>query len=61
VLAVIDFDTAPKDTEVEQLVSQRSQARQTRDFARAAALREQLCAMGIRLIDSPTGTRWERI
>jgi cysteinyl-tRNA synthetase len=61
VLAVIDFDTAPKDTEVEQLVSQRSQARQTRDFARADALREQLCAMGIRLIDSPTGTRWERI
>jgi cysteinyl-tRNA synthetase len=60
VLAVIDFDTEQNDTEAEQLIRERSQARQTRDFARADAIREQLCAMGIRLIDSPTGTRWER-
>jgi cysteinyl-tRNA synthetase len=61
VLAVIDFDAKEKDAEVEQLVDQRNQARQGRDFARADAIREQLCTMGIRLVDSPKGTRWERM
>jgi cysteinyl-tRNA synthetase len=61
VLAVIDFEPAQRDEQVEQLIARRNEARQTRDFGCADAIRQQLAAMGIRLIDSPGGTRWERV
>jgi cysteinyl-tRNA synthetase len=61
VLAVIDFEPAQRDEQVEQLIARRNEARQARDFGCADAIRQQLAAMGIRLIDSPGGTRWERV
>ena len=48
------------DAVIEQLITQRAQAKQQRDFARADQVREQLSGMGIVLKDGPTGTRWER-
>jgi cysteinyl-tRNA synthetase len=42
----------------EELIARRAKARAERDFAAADALRDQLTAMGVELLDSATGTTW---
>ena len=48
------------DEEIEQLLVERLQARQTKDFARADEIRDQLAAQGIVIEDTPQGPRWKR-
>lgn len=43
---------------VEQLLSQRSEAKAEKNFAVADAIRDQLTAAGVELEDTPSGTRW---
>lgn len=43
---------------IERLVAERSEARQTRDWARADRLRDELAERGVELTDTPTGTDW---
>ncbi len=45
---------------IRELVEERDRAKQTRNFARADAIRNELAAMGILLEDSKDGTRWKR-
>ena len=44
--------------EIASLVAQRDQARQTRDWARADALRQALEAQGVVVEDTPAGSKW---
>jgi len=44
---------------IEQLITERRQARQERNFARADAIRDELAAKGIELLDSKEGTSWK--
>ena len=41
-------------------MDERTEAKKSRDFARADALRDQLAAEGIALEDTPQGVRWVR-
>ncbi|MCP3176260.1 cysteine--tRNA ligase [Desulfuromonas sp. KJ2020] len=44
---------------IENLIEERKQARKNRDFARADAIRDELAAKGVLLLDSPEGTTWK--
>lgn len=46
------------ESEVDALIAERSEAKRSRDFARADAIRKQLEEAGIELRDTPEGTTW---
>ena len=48
------------DDDVERLVAERTQAKKTRNFARADAIRAELLAKGVVIEDSKDGVRWKR-
>jgi cysteinyl-tRNA synthetase len=48
------------DQEIEQLIEDRDQARQEKDFSRADQIRDMLAEQGIVLEDTPQGVRWRR-
>jgi cysteinyl-tRNA synthetase len=48
------------DADIDALVSERTQAKKTRNFARADAIRNDLLAKGILIEDSKDGVRWKR-
>ena len=48
------------DAQIDALVEERTQAKKTRNFARADAIRKELAEKGIILEDSKDGVRWKR-
>jgi cysteinyl-tRNA synthetase len=56
----VDSDPSLSDSAVEALIEQRQQARKSRDFAKADAVRKQLADAGIILEDTKDGLRWKR-
>ena len=48
------------DSDIEELIEKRTQARKDRDFKTADAIRDQLKEMGIILEDTPQGVKWSR-
>jgi len=48
------------DARIQALVDERIEAKKSRDFARADAIRDQLAGEGILLEDTPQGVRWVR-
>jgi cysteinyl-tRNA synthetase len=58
------LDGAPassgEDSAIDALVAERDAARRERDFARADAIRDELTAKGIELLDGAEQTRWRR-
>ena len=53
-------DEDEADAEIEQAIAARNAARAARDFAEADRIRDELADQGIKLLDGPDGTRWER-
>jgi cysteinyl-tRNA synthetase len=45
--------------EIERKIEERTQARKDKDFARADAIRDELRAKGVELMDGPGGTTWK--
>ena len=48
------------DARIQALIDERIEAKKSRDFARADAIRDQLASEGILLEDTPQGVRWKR-
>ena len=48
------------DADIEKLIADRTNAKKTRNFAKADAIRNDLAAKGILLEDSKDGVRWKR-
>jgi len=55
----IGVDESTKQ-QIEDLISQRAQAKKEKDFQKADSIREQLGFMGISIQDTPNGTIWEK-
>ncbi len=49
------------DSEIEELINKRTEARKNKDFALADAIRDELKEKGIVLEDSPAGVKWHRV
>lgn len=49
------------DSEIEELIEKRSEARKNRDFKTADEIRDKLKDMGIALEDTPNGVKWTKI
>ncbi|WP_394275133.1 cysteine--tRNA ligase [Luteococcus sp.] len=47
------------DSLVQNLLAQRAEARATKDWATADAIRDTLAATGLKITDTPEGARWE--
>ncbi len=43
---------------MEERIAARAEARAAKDFAAADAVRQELAAVGINIMDSPQGTTW---
>lgn len=66
ILAIFGMESLYKeeellDTDIEELIDERNQARQEKNFARADTIRDDLKAKGILLEDTPQGVRWKRV
>jgi cysteinyl-tRNA synthetase len=48
------------DTEIQNLIDERQEARRRRDFSRGDQIRDELAALGIILEDTKDGVRWKR-
>ncbi len=46
--------------QIETLIHERSEAKKVKDFARSDAIRDELHAMGVQIMDTPEGTLWEK-
>ena len=52
------LDETAKD-KIATLIERRNEAKKAKDYAAADAIRDELSAMGIAIMDTPSGTFWE--
>jgi len=52
----LDEETKAK---INELIAKRSEAKKAKDFAASDALRDELTALGVSIMDTPAGTVWE--
>ena len=57
---VYNVDEDSLDSEIEELIAKRTQARKEKNWGEADAIRDKLNEMGIVLEDTPQGVKWSR-
>ncbi|MBD3330289.1 cysteine--tRNA ligase [Candidatus Peregrinibacteria bacterium] len=60
VLGIIFITTSDLDADIEELIKERNQARENRDFETSDRIRDELLEKGIVLEDTPSGTIWKK-
>lgn len=58
VLNIMNFEVKADIPDVEELIKQRESARKNRDWKLADSIRDKLNSMGIKIVDTPSGTIW---
>ncbi len=53
--------TQAEKEKIEKLIQKRSEAKKAKDYALADTIRDELKQMGIAIMDTPSGTIWEKI
>ena len=53
--------SADLDGDVEALIEERTRARNEKNFARSDEIRDELLSRGIKIVDTPQGTTWEKV
>lgn len=61
ILQITDLDQEPLGEEEKRLMAERDRARKNKNWKESDRIRDELRKRGIRLIDTPQGTRWEKI
>ncbi|RVU55062.1 cysteine--tRNA ligase [Anaerosphaera multitolerans] len=61
VLGILEIKKEGIDSEIEELIKEREDARKNRDFKRADEIRDILLSKNIVIEDTRTGTKWKRI
>lgn len=61
VLGIIQKHALVDEAKINQSIEERNQAKKNKDFAKADAIRDELKAMGIELLDTRAGTTWKQI
>ena len=61
VLMVMDLTEAESSRQIEDLIQERAYARQKKGWAKADTIRKQLRNLGVEVIDTHDGTRWQKI
>ncbi len=61
VLMVMDLTEAESSGQIEELIQKRAYARQKKDWAKADNIRTQLRNLGVEVIDTRNGTKWQKI
>jgi len=61
VLNIMSFEEEKIDEETRNLITRREEARRQKNWPEADRLRHELAARGIKIIDTPSGPRWERL
>ena len=47
-------------TKIEELIEKRNEAKKAKDFETADSVRDELNSLGISVMDTPNGTKWEK-
>ena len=47
--------------DIEARITERTEAKKNKDFARSDEIRDELIAMGIAIMDTAEGTVWEKV
>jgi cysteinyl-tRNA synthetase len=61
VLMVMDLAEEEPPQQIEELMKERADARQNKDWAKADTIRNELKKLGIEVTDTKEGTRWRKI
>lgn len=57
----LDTHESEHDAEIDALVTERTQAKKDKNFARADEIRDELAALGVEITDTPDGPVWKRL
>jgi cysteinyl-tRNA synthetase len=50
-----------RDPKIDGLLAERQRARESKDWATADRIRDELAALKIEIVDTPEGARWRRV